>query len=121
MKIVFICRDEALIAEAKTAFEKTDELVVCENSSDGLDACEGAELVIVDLLATLEQPHKIAGYESFALAKMSHPTAKDVPLVLISPPEDYDLDSMVGWPGFVFGHVRRPVTWKIFRRISTWV
>ena len=36
-------------------------------------------------------------------------------------PDDYELDFMTGWPNFVFGHLRRPVTEKIFRRASTWI
>jgi hypothetical protein len=42
-------------------------------------------------------------------------------LVLIAAPDDYELDFMTGWPDFVFGHLRRPVTEKIFRRASTWI
>jgi hypothetical protein len=52
---------------------------------------------------------------------MDHPVAKGIPLVLISPPENYELDFMAGWPDFVFGHVRRPVDYRIFRRASTWI
>ena len=52
---------------------------------------------------------------------MAHEKAKNVPVVLIAPPEDYELDFMTGWPDFVFGHVRRPVDYRIFRRASTWV
>jgi hypothetical protein len=91
------------------------------DAAEALDACEGADLLFVDLLATLEEPHKIAGYEKFAELKMGHPAAKDVPVVLIAPPDDYELDFMAGWPDFVFAHIRRPVTEKIFRRASTWV
>jgi ureidoglycolate hydrolase len=36
-------------------------------------------------------------------------------------PEGYELDFMVGWPNFVFANVRKPVTYKIFRRASTWI
>lgn len=86
-----------------------------------MEASLRADLMFVDLLATLREPHKIEGYEEFAMGKMAHETARDVPLVLISPPDDYELDFMAGWPNFVFAHVRRPVTYKIFRRASTWV
>lgn len=121
MKIVLISNDPDLITPAQEAFEKTDELHVFANWQDGLDFSKGAELIIVDLLATLETPHEIAGYERFAEAKMSHKFANSIPLVLIAAPDDYDLDSMVGWPGFLHGLVRRPVSMKVFRRISTWV
>lgn len=121
MKIILISKDEGLIARAKEAFEKTDELSVYGDWQEALDCSRGAKLIIVDLLATLDTPHEIGGYERFAEAKMSHILAKKVPLVLIAAPDDYDLDSMVGWPGFLHGLVRRPVPMKIFRRISTWV
>jgi len=120
MKFVLITKDSELEAEARKGFDP----YVCESFEDwaaALDACEGADLIFVDLLATLVDPHKIAGYEAFAQAKMAHPIARMVPLVLIAPPEDYELDFMAGWPDFVFGHVRRPVDSKIFRRASTWV
>lgn len=78
-------------------------------------------MMFVDLVATLNEPHKIAGYEQFAMAKMMHPSASKIPLVLIAPEEEYELDFMAGWPDFVYGHVRRPVNYKIFRRASTWV
>lgn len=52
---------------------------------------------------------------------MSHPVAAGIPLVLVAPPDGYELDFMAGWPDFVFAHIRRPVTAKIFRRASTWV
>lgn len=121
MNILLITKEDALIKEAKAAYESTDELAVFGDWKSALERCKGAELMIVDLISTLKTPNRIDGYEEFAAAKMAHPAAGEVPLVLIAPPDDYDLDSMVGWPDFVFGHVRRPVTMKIFRRISTWI
>lgn len=118
---MLISKNPQLIAEAKSAYKLTDVLIVEANWRKALESCKGVELLIVDLLSTLNEPHKIAGYEEFALEKMNHPVAGKTPLVLIAPPEKYKLDSMVGWPGFVFGMVREPVTMKIFRRISTWV
>lgn len=120
MRFVLITKDEAMISEARKGFEPYP----CEVFSEwepALDAIEGADLLFVDLVATLVEPHKIAGYERFAHAKMAHDAASGVPLVLIAPPEDYDLDFMAGWPDFVFGHIRRPIDAKIFRRASTWV
>ena len=121
MKFVLITLDADIRAAAVEGFHPSDELQVFENWRDALPACREADLVFVDLLATLTTPGKIAGYEEFALAKMASPIAAPIPLVLIAPPEDYDLDFMVGWEDFVFAHVRRPVTYKIFRRASTWV
>ncbi len=120
MRFVLITQDADLEAEARKGFEPYACDVFAE-WAPALDAAEGADLLFVDLLATLSEPNKIAGYERFAGAKMSHPTACAVPLVLIAPPEDYELDFMAGWPDFVYGHVRRPVDHKIFRRASTWV
>ncbi|MEZ0326114.1 MAG: hypothetical protein ACAH95_09420 [Fimbriimonas sp.] len=121
MKFVLITKDPEVQEAAKEGFHPSDECVVFEDWMEALDSCEGADLMFVDLLATLNEPHKISGYEHFAMAKMSHPIAKSVPLVLIAAPDDYELDFMAGWPDFVYGHVKRPITYKIFRRASTWV
>jgi hypothetical protein len=121
MKFVLITREEAIVEAARLAFPPSDVLAVFADWAPALDACEGADLLFVDLVATLETPHRIAGYEKFAQAKMSHAVASTVPLVLIAPPADYELDFMSGWPDFVFAHVRRPVSDKTFRRASTWV
>ena len=120
MRFVLITKDEAVASEARKGFEP----YICDvfgKWETALDAAEGADLLLVDLVATLSEPHKIVGYERFAQAKMSHPAASRVPLVLIAPEETYELDFMVGWPDFVYAHVRRPVDAKIFRRASTWV
>ena len=121
MKFVLITQDHEVEKAAIEGFHPSDECIVIEDWMQALDQCDDADLIFVDLLATLNEPHKIGGYEQFAMAKMSHPTAKKVPLVLIAAPDDYELDFMAGWPDFVFGHVQRPVTYKIFRRASTWV
>ncbi len=121
MKFVLITDDRGMATTAKKGFQPDDETLVFARWKKALDACEGADLLFVDLVATLEEPHKIAGYEAFGAAKMAHAGAKDVPVVLIAPPADYLLDFMAGWPDFVFAHLRRPVTEKIFRRASTWV
>ena len=107
--------------EAKEGFHPTDTFVCYSDWEEGLTGGSDADLLFLDLLSTLEEPHKIAGYEKFAQAKMGHSTASKVPLVLISPPDDYELDFMAGWPDFVFANIRRPVTFKHFRRASTWV
>lgn len=121
MKFVLITKDSDVEEAAREGFHPADRCVTFADWQDALEACGDADLLFVDLLATLEEAHKIAGYERFANAKMGHPNAAPVPLVLISPPNDYDLDFMAGWPDFVLGHVQRPVTSKIFRRASTWV
>lgn len=120
MKFVLITKDPELVDEAQIAFQH-DELQVFAGWREALDGCEGASLMFVDLLATLDEPHKIAGYERFALAKMGHEIAKEIPLVLIAAPADYELDFMSGWPDFVLAQIRRPVSEKIFRRAATWI
>jgi hypothetical protein len=121
MKFVLITNDPEMEAAAREGFHPSDECLVFANWHDALEQSEGTDMMFVDLVATLLEPHRIAGYEQFAMAKMAHPHAASVPLVLIAPPEDYELDFMAGWPNFIFGHVRRPVNYKIFRRASTWV
>lgn len=121
MKFVVITKDAEVEKSAREGFHPADECIVFADWADALEASEGADLMFVDLIATLEEAHKIAGYEKFAYAKMEHPIAAGTPLVLISPPDDYELDFMAGWPNFVFGHVRRPIDYRIFRRASTWV
>ena len=121
MKFILITKDPQLVQAAREGFHPSDEFQVFEDWQKALDTLQGADLLFVDLLATLLEPHKIEGYEQFANAKMTHVVAKDVPLILISPPESYPLDFMVGWPNFILGHVQRPVDYRIFRRASTWV
>ncbi len=121
MRFVLVTKDKKMADEARKGFHPDDELLVFSDWQEALDACEKADMILVDQIATLEKPHKIAGYEKFGEAKMKHKKAKSVPLVLISPEEGYELDFMVGWPNFVFANVRRPVNYKIFRRASTWI
>ena len=121
MKFVLVTKDKDVIKATEGAFQPEDELVLFNSWEPALDACEDADLLFVDLIATLRSPHKVAGYEQFALAKMAHEAAAHVPLVLIAQPESYELDFMVGWPNFVFAHLRRPLSYKLFRRASTWV
>lgn len=123
MKFVIITQDSQIAeaAKAPTAFPVGDEVIVLKDWATALEQSEGADLMFVDILATLEEPHKVAGYEKFAYAKMDHPIAATVPLVLIASPAGYEMDFIAGWPDFVFAHLPRPVTEKIFRRASTWV
>ena len=121
MKFVLITKDSEMESEAREGFHPTDTFECFSDWETGLTNGGDADLMFLDLLATLEEPHKIAGYEKFAQAKMNHPTAAKVPLVLVCPPDDYELDFMAGWPDFVFANIRRPVTFKHFRRASTWV
>jgi len=123
MKYVLLTKDSEIedAARSPSAFPSSDTVAVHKEPEKALDDCKGADLIFVDLLATLKEPHKIAGYEDFAYKKMNHPHAQSVPLVLIAAPDDYELDFMTGWPDFVFAHLRRPVTEKLFRRASTWI
>lgn len=121
MKFVLVTKDQDVVGATEGAFQPEDELLVFGDWHQALEACEGADLLFVDLLATLTKPHKIAGYEAFAVGKMEHPVASSTPLVLIAAPDDYELDFMAGFPNFVFAHLRRPLSYKIFRRATTWV
>jgi hypothetical protein len=121
MKFVLITKDVEIENAAREGFHPSDEVLVFTDWALALESCDRTDLLFVDLLATLTEPHRIGGYEAFAMAKMAHKKAGAIPLVLISPPDDYELDFMVGWPDFVFLHYRRPVDYRIFRRASTWV
>lgn len=121
MKFVLLTQDQEMVEAAREGFHPADTFEAFDTAEAALEACNDADLIFVDLIATLDEPHKIAGYERFAELKMSHGVAARTPLVLISPPDDYELDFMAGWPDFVFAHIRRPVNAKIFRRASTWV
>ena len=121
MKFVLISKDPEIAAAAKEGFHPSDKFLAFEDWKEALENCKRTDLMFVDLISTLEQAHMIAGYEKFAIAKMDHKIAGPVPLVLISPPPEYELDFMAGWPDFVLGHIQRPVPAKMFRRASTWV
>lgn len=121
MKLVLVTRDPEVRGAAEEAFSKNGRLVVFERWSEALEACSDAHMMFVDLIATLDEPHKIAGYERFAEAKMTHAVARQTPLVMIAPPADYDLDFLTGWPDFLLAQVKRPVTERIFRTAATWV
>jgi len=121
MKYIVITKDPEIKEAATKGLHPDDTTEFYADWQQGLDGCDGADLLFVDMLATLDEPGRIAGYENFATSKMRHPIAMDVKVVLISPPEDYELDFMAGWPNFVFLHYRRPVDYKIFRRASTWI
>lgn len=118
-RYILLSRDPAIAATAREALGA--EIAVLDRWQDALEAAAEAKVLIVDLIATLNPPHKIQGYEEFALAKMQHPTARGVPIVLISPPDDYELNAMIGWPDFLAANVRRPITRDLFRRVANWV
>lgn len=121
MRFVVVTKDKAIVTAAKEGFHPKDVVVPCPDWTEGLEACKKADMIFVDILATLSEPHKIAGYERFARAKMTHPVAVNTPLVVIAPDKDYELDFMSGWPDFVFAHLPRPIDCRVFRRASTWV
>ena len=79
MKFVLITQDPEMVQAAKAGFQPNDETLVFEDWATALGHCEGADLLFVDLVATLDEPHKIAGYEKFAEAKMASEEAAAVP------------------------------------------
>ncbi len=118
MKFVVITKDPKIRSAALDAFPSGDEMLVFEDWRPALAQCQGADILYVDLVATLTEPHKIAGYEEFAEAKMDHAIAALVPLVLFSPPDDYALDYLTGYPDFVSLNLKPPITAKSFRLAS---
>ncbi|MBL8048795.1 MAG: hypothetical protein JNJ45_08940 [Chthonomonas sp.] len=121
MRFLLISKDPEVVKAAQDAFERIGKLEVFENWEEGLNASEGTDLMFVDILATLKDAHKIAGYEAFAHAKMAHDVARHVKLILIAEPPGYDLDFMAGWPDFLFARLPRPISPKILLRMSTYV
>lgn len=123
MRYVLFSHDPEIVAAFKSpeAFFPTDDLEVVTTSEACVAACRTTDMLFVDLVATLDEPHKIAGYERFHDLMEADETALNVPLVLISPPSSYDIDFMVGWEDFVFANMPRPVSAKLFRRASTWI
>ena len=121
MRFLLITKDLEMQAVAREGLHPSDDLIAFQEWTKALEASKGADMMFVDLIATIEEPGRIAGYERFAMAKMAHPVAAPVPVVLIGPPAEYELDFMAGWPNFVLGHIQRPVSAKVFRRASTWV
>jgi hypothetical protein len=121
LRYLLVTRDRDVVKATEGAFQPDDVLDVFADWREALEAADGADLMFVDLVATLNKPGRIAGYEEFALAKMAHPKAAHVPLVLIPPPDGYELDFFVGYPNFVFAHLTRPLSFKLFRRATTWL
>lgn len=121
MRFILITKDDSLIESAQQGLHPSDQLDTFDDWTYALEQSSGADLIFVDLLATLEKPHEIQGYETFAEAKMAHHRAAAIPLVLIGAGDSYKLDFMVGWPNFLVGHLQRPVDYRQFRRASTWV
>jgi len=121
MRFIIISQDTEIFEAAKKGFHPSDRVDIYENWVQALDESEGVDLIFVDILSTLIEAHKIDGYEEFAHAKMQHPVADVIPLVLIGAGADYKLDFMVGWPNFLLGHFQRPIDYRQLRRASTWV
>ena len=121
MRFVVVTTDSFVVGACKEGFHPNDEAEFYSDWRQALDRAAGADMIFVDLLDTLTEPNKIEGYEEFARAKMAHPKAAKIPTVLILAPDDYDLDSMVGWPDFLFGSLKRPINSKVIRRMTTYV
>ncbi|MFW5697968.1 MAG: hypothetical protein ACOCX1_05380, partial [Fimbriimonadaceae bacterium] len=63
MKFVLITRDPEVRQAAERCYDSQGELLTFEDWREALDACKGTNMLFVDLVATLTEPHKIAGYE----------------------------------------------------------
>ncbi|MBY0455871.1 MAG: hypothetical protein K2V38_00890, partial [Gemmataceae bacterium] len=70
MRFVLVTKDPEVRRATEGAFQPGDVLEIYEDWSEALDKCPGADLLFVDMIATLEIPHRVAGYEKFAHAKM---------------------------------------------------
>ena len=85
MTYILVTRDPA-VKEAflsPEAFLPSDTLKAFEKWEDALKETAGADMMFVELVATLDEPNKIAGYERFAEAKMADEALSAVPLVLL--------------------------------------
>ncbi|MEO7453520.1 MAG: hypothetical protein ABIV13_02010 [Fimbriimonadales bacterium] len=108
-KVILISSDPALIADLRDVCGRRRLALSLEASWErALNVGVGSDLMILDLLSTLNPPNRIAGYIRFGEAKMKS-SAASLPLVLVGVPESYRLDGMVGWPGFLTAFVARPV------------
>lgn len=114
MKFVLITQSQAMADVAKEAFTR-DDLEIYGDWKEALEASHDADMIFVDLIATLKEPGKIQGYEEFADAKRAHPKASVVPLVLISPPENYKIDFITAWPNFLAMNIQQPVNRQKFK------
>ena len=122
MRYVLFSTDPGIVEafESPEAFLPSDTLFVAKDRNEAVRLAAAADMMFVDLISTLDEPNKIAGYEAFHDAMVAN-LVTNVPIVLISLPHDYDIDFMVGWPDFVFANMPRPVSSKLFRRASTWI
>ncbi len=120
-KVILVTADPEVVSVAKEAYRDGVRLTITPHWNEALEGCGDADVLVVDMLSTLEKPHKIGGYVKFAQAKMSHEKARKTLLVLISVPEGYKLNGMVGWPNFLRAYLRRPLTARMFQRILTWL
>ena len=121
MRVLLITSRKDIESMAVAALRGKVQLDIVADWKVALDQSLGADLMIADLVSLLDEPNKISGYEQFALAKMSHESAKAVKLVLIPAPVDYELDSMMGWPDFLFAQFHNPITEQTFKMAMRWV
>ena len=107
--VTFITKDLELIERARLGCDRRGYVMNVEADwKNAISQAAQSDLVVVDLIATLDPPHRIAGYVQFAEALMASKAA-EVPLALVGAPDGYRLDGMVGWPGFLSAFVERPV------------
>jgi hypothetical protein len=108
--VVLVTKDPELLADAREVCSARGLHIVVEADwQRAIDKAATANLMVVDLLATLSIPHRISGYINFAETKMRS-AAAETPVVLIGAPDGYRLDGMAGWPGFLAAFIDRPIT-----------
>lgn len=121
MRVLVLTQRPEISGYATEALGGRVDLEIYTDWKEALERAEGADVMIADLISLLEEPHKIDGYEAFAMAKMAHETAKSVKLILIPAPTAYELDSMLGWPDFLFAQFHNPIGVQSFRQAMRWI
>ena len=115
--VILVSRDPELIADVREACKGRNIGITVEaNWARAIDRSSTANLLVVDLLATLAIPHRISGYVAFAETKMRS-AASRTPLVLIGAPDGYRLDGMAGWPGFLTAFFDRPISEEVLQAL----
>lgn len=121
MKVALITKNPVYGQLAREAEDEERKFVLFEDWREAFEHAAECDLMIADLISLLEKPHRIEGYRKFGEARLAHPIAARVPLVLIPAPDGYKLDGMIGWPNFLLGQLRHPITRETFRQVLRWI
>lgn len=118
---VFVCSSngESVRAITEGVFSAGADAIVFDDWRKMLEkaAAKPCHAFVVELKATISDAEEVDGYEQFASAKMGHPVLKTIPLVLISMPPGEELETFVGWEGFLAAYLRFPPDPLSIRRV----